>query len=225
MIELSKLPFEENALEPFISKETIEYHYHKHHAGYVNKLNELIKGTEFDKMSLSSIIRSSEGAIFNNAAQIFNHTFYWKSISALKSSPGEELLTKINNDFGSLDALKKEFLDAGVSLFGSGWVWLVREPNGQLMIKKTQNANTPLSSNVVPLFVCDVWEHAYYIDYRNVRLKYLEEFWEHINWDFATKAYEKTDNHVFIGTESCNDIHEPFCEILDELQNQDRVTT
>jgi len=225
MIELPKLPFEENALVPFLSAETMQYHYGKHHATYVNKLNELIKGTEFDKMSLSSIIRDSDGTIFNNAAQVFNHTFYWNSLSSSKSAPSGKFLLKINNDFGSLEALREEFIKAGTTLFGSGWVWLVREPKGQLMLKQTENANTPLASHLIPLFVCDVWEHAYYIDYRNLRLKYLEEFWNHINWDFATKAFEKTDNHIFIGIEPCNDIHDSFCQILDDIQNQDRVTS
>ncbi|EDZ62570.1 superoxide dismutase, Fe [Sulfurimonas gotlandica GD1] len=225
MIDLQKLPFADNALEPFISEETIRYHYYKHHTAYANKLNELIQGTEFDKMSLSSIIRDSDGAIFNNSAQVFNHTFYWNSLTHLKLNPSGKLLTKINNDFGSLEALKEEFIKAGTTLFGSGWVWLVREPKGQLILRKTENAHTPLSSGLVPLFVCDVWEHAYYIDYRNLRPKYLEEFWNHINWDFAGEAYEKTDNDVFIGTEVCNDIHDPFCQILDDLQNGDRVTS
>lgn len=225
MIELPKLPFAENALEPFISAETIQYHYGKHHTGYVNKLNELIKGMEFDRMSLSSIIRDSEGAVFNNAAQIFNHTFYWESLTGSKSAPSGKLLVKINNDFGSVDALKEEFIKAGSTLFGSGWVWLVREPKGQLMVKQTENAHTPLTSHLIPLFVCDVWEHAYYIDYRNLRPKYLEEFWNHINWDFAAKAFDKTDNDIFIGIEACNDIHDPFCQILDEIQAGDRVTS
>lgn len=225
MIDLPKFPFAENALEPFISTETIQYHYGKHHKGYVNKLNELIKGTEFDKMSLSAIIRGSDGAIFNNAAQVFNHTFYWKCLSGSKSAPTGKLLEKINNDFGSVDALKEEFVQKGTTLFGSGWVWLVREHKGQLMVEQTSNAHTPLSSNLIPLFVCDVWEHAYYIDYRNARPAYLESFWEHINWEFASQTYEKTDNDVFIGIEPCNDIHDPFCELMDELQAQDRITS
>jgi len=214
MVKLSKLPFKEDDLEPFISKETIEYHYKKHHATYVNKLNELIEGTRYSELSLSSIIRDSKGAIFNNAAQVFNHSFYWNSLSIKSQVPNEKLLSKINNDFGSLELLKEEFIKAGTTLFGSGWVWLVREPNGKLMIKQTENAQTPLSSNLVPLFVCDVWEHAYYIDYRNLRPKYLEEFWEHINWDFVSDTYDKTDNEVFVGTKVCNDIHDPFCDIL-----------
>ncbi len=205
MIELKKLPFGESALEPFISAETIGYHYGKHHTAYVNKLNELIKETEFDKMSLSAIIRDSDGAVFNNAAQVFNHTFYWDSLSSTKSAPSGKLLLKIDDDFGSVDALKKEFIEAGVTLFGSGWVWLVREPKGGLKVLKTENARTPLSSHYVPLFVCDVWNH--------------------INWEFALRAYDKTDNAVFIGTEPCNDIHDPFCKILDELQSLDRVTS
>jgi len=214
MVKLSELPFKEDDLEPFISKETIEYHYKKHHATYVNKLNELIEGTRYSELSLSSIIRDSKGAIFNNAAQVFNHSFYWNSLSIKSQVPNEKLLSKINNDFGSLELLKEEFIKAGTTLFGSGWVWLVREPNGKLMIKQTENAQTPLSSNLVPLFVCDVWEHAYYIDYRNLRPKYLEEFWEHINWDFVSDTYDKTDNEVFVGTKVCNDIHDPFCDIL-----------
>ncbi len=223
MIELHKLPFEENALEPFLSAETLQYHYGKHHTAYVNKLNELIKGTEFDKMSLSSIIRDSDGAVFNNAAQVFNHTFYWNSLSGSKSAPSGKLLLKINSDFGSVEKLKEEFIKAGTTLFGSGWVWLVREPKGKLSLKQTNNAQTPLSSNLIPLFVCDVWEHAYYIDYRNLRPKYLEEFWNHINWDYVKEVSEKSDNEIFIGTEPCNDIHDPFCEIMDEIQNQNRV--
>jgi len=214
MVKLSELPFKEDDLEPFISKETIEYHYKKHHATYVNKLNELIESTRYSELSLSSIIRDSKGAIFNNAAQVFNHSFYWNSLSIKSQVPNEKLLSKINNDFGSLELLKEEFIKAGTTLFGSGWVWLVREPNGKLMIKQTENAQTPLSSNLVPLFVCDVWEHAYYIDYRNLRPKYLEEFWEHINWDFVSDTYDKTDNEVFVGTKVCNDIHDPFCDIL-----------
>lgn len=225
MIDLPKLPFADNALEPFISEETIQYHYYKHHAGYVNKLNELIKGTEYEKVSLSFIIRDSQGAIFNNAAQVFNHTFYWKSLTASKSIPHGKLLDKINNDFGSLEALKEEFIKAGSTLFGSGWVWLVREPKGKLMVVKTENAHNPLTSHQIPLLTCDVWEHAYYIDYRNLRPKYLEEFWNHINWDFATKTFDKTDNDTFIGIEPCNDIHDPFCQVLDDLQYQDRVTS
>lgn len=225
MIELKKLPFAEDALEPFISKETIEFHYHKHHASYVKNLNDLIKGTKYDELALSSIIRDSEGAMFNNAAQTFNHDFYWKSLCAKSTPPEGKLLAKIKEDFGSLDALKEEFLKKGATLFGSGWVWLVREPKGQLMLKQTSNADTPLSYGAVPLFVCDVWEHAYYIDFRNARPNYLAEFWGHINWEFAQKTYEATDNDVFIAIEPCNDIHDPFCQILDEMQNNDRVTS
>ncbi len=225
MITLPKLPFAENAMEPFISAETIQYHYGKHHTGYVNKLNDLIKGTEYEEMSLSAIIRRADGPIFNNAAQIFNHTFYWKCLSSSSTAAEGTLLEKINNDFGSLEALKEEFIKMGASLFGSGWVWLVREPKGKLMIKQTSNAHTPLSSNLIPIFVCDVWEHAYYIDYRNARPDYLKEFWKHINWKSASKIYEETDTDVFIGIEPCNDIHDPFCQLMDELQDEDRVTT
>ncbi len=214
MIKLSQLPFEDDELEPFISEETIQYHYYKHHASYLNKLNELIEGTKYGVLSLSSIIRDSDGPIFNNAAQVFNHTFYWNSLSKKRTTISDKLLAKIRDDFNSLELLREEFIKAGSTLFGSGWVWLVREPSGKLMIKQTQNADTPLGSNLVPLLVCDVWEHAYYIDYRNQRPKYLEEFWEHINWDFVSDTYEKTDNEVFIGTKVCDDIHNPFCDIL-----------
>jgi len=218
MIYLPKLPFAEDALEPFISKETIQYHYGKHHTTYVNKLNELIKGKDLDEMSLSEIIRSSdEGPVFNNAAQVFNHTFYWNSLSPSKLAPRGKLLEKINMDFDSLDKLKEEFIQAGVTLFGSGWVWLVRGSNGQLTLEKTSNAQTPMSSNMIPLFVCDVWEHAYYIDYRNLRPKYLAEFWDHINWDTACELFEKTDNESYVGLKSCKDIHDPFCQLLDEI--------
>jgi Fe-Mn family superoxide dismutase len=213
MINLPKLPFDDDELEPFISEETIEYHYYKHHATYLNKLNELIRGTKYDELPLSSIIRDSDGAIFNNAAQVFNHSFYWSSLSKKRMEPSDALLNKIRNDFGSLESLKEEFIKEGSSLFGSGWVWLVRNSNGKLSLKQTQNAETPLSSNLIPLFVCDVWEHAYYIDYRNARPKYLEEFWSHINWDFVSEAYAKTDNDVFIGDKTC-DIHDPFCDTL-----------
>jgi Fe-Mn family superoxide dismutase len=215
MIILTKLPFAENALEPFISAETLQYHYRKHHTAYVNKLNELIKGTEFENMSLSAIIKSSEGAIFNNAAQVFNHSFYWQSLSASTSLPGSELLEKINNDFGSIDGLKEEFIKAGTTLFGSGWVWLAKDSNGKLILEQTSNANIPLNSNLLPLWVCDVWEHAYYIDYRNARQKYLEGFWEHINWDFAKKRFEK----------SGNDKNDPFSQLIDALQDPDRLTS
>lgn len=225
MIAMPKLPFAENALEPFLSAETIQYHYGKHHTGYVNKLNDLIKDTEFEEMSLSAIIRGADGPIFNNAAQIFNHTFYWNCLSPSSSAPEGKLLEKIDNDFGSLEALKEEFIKMGTGLFGSGWVWLVREPKGKLMIKQTSNAHTPLSSNLIPIFVCDVWEHAYYIDYRNVRPDYLKEFWKHINWEVATKIYADSDTDLFIGIEPCNDIHDPFCQLLDEIQESDRVTS
>jgi len=209
VITLTKLPFGEHALEPFISAETLQYHYGKHHTAYVNKLNELIKETEFDTMSLCSIIRSSQGTMFNNAAQVFNHSFYWQSLSASKLIPSGKLLEKITHDFGSLNALKEEFIKAGTTLFGSGWVWLVREPNGQLTLKQTSNADIPMSSDLLPLWVCDVWEHAYYIDYKNARANYLEGFWNHINWDFAREVYEKNQDNS----------HDPFCQLIDELQN------
>lgn len=186
--ELPKLPYEKNALEPHISQETLEYHYGKHHQAYVNKLNELLPGSGFEKASLEDIILKSEGAIFNNAAQVWNHTFYWHCMSPNGGGmPSEELLNEINSAFGSFDAFKEQFTTAALTQFGSGWAWLVRNKHGKLEIVKTANAGNPMTANQLPLLTCDVWEHAYYIDTRNDRPKYVGNFWNLVNWSFVEK--------------------------------------
>lgn len=191
--ELPKLPYELNALEPYISAETLEYHYGKHHLTYVNNLNGLIVGTEFANMSLEDIIKKSSAGIFNNAAQVWNHTFYWHCFNPIKTAPSVELLESINKAFGSLEEFMKKFTAAALANFGSGWTWLVKNRStGELSILSTSNAQTPVSGDeFIPLFTCDVWEHAYYIDYRNARAKYVENFWNILNWEFASKNFNK----------------------------------
>ena len=185
-IELPPLPYEKNALEPNISAETLEFHHDKHHAAYVTNLNKLIAGTEFEGMALEEIVRKSSGGIFNNAAQTWNHTFYWNSMKPNGGGePTGKLADAINKAFGSVDKFKEEFAKMGASNFGSGWTWLVQRPDGSLGIVNTSNAGTPITGSDKPLFTCDVWEHAYYIDYRNARPKYLENFWNVVNWEFA----------------------------------------
>ncbi len=180
---LEALPFAMNALEPHISEKTLEFHYGKHHQTYVNTLNTLIEGTPFENKSLEEIIKTSDGAIFNNAAQVFNHTFYWNCLTNNhKPTPEGKLKEAINKTFGSFDAFKEEFTKKSVGLFGSGWCWLVKDNNGNLSIIQKQNAGTPLTDGLTPLLVCDVWEHAYYLDKQNARPKYLESFWELVDW-------------------------------------------
>ena len=184
--KLPDLPFAKDALEPHISAETLEYHHGKHHQAYVNKLNDLIKGTEFEDAPLENIIKKATGGLFNNAAQVFNHTFYW---NGLKGNGGDkpegELLNAIEKAFGSFDKFKEEFSTAAAGQFGSGWAWLVKGSDGSLAIETTGNADTPVREGKTPLLTCDVWEHAYYIDYRNARPKYVEAFWNIVNWDFV----------------------------------------
>ncbi|MCK5718114.1 MAG: superoxide dismutase [Fe] [Thiomargarita sp.] len=188
--ELPALPYEKNALEPHISQETLEFHYGKHHQTYVTNLNNLVAGTEFEGVSLEEVIQKSSGGIFNNAAQIWNHTFYWNSLSPHGGGmPQGELLTAIEKSFGSFDAFKEAFSKTAITTFGSGWGWLVKKTDGSLALVSTSNAQTPLKDGMVPLLVCDVWEHAYYIDYRNARPKYLEAFWNVVNWDFVAKNF------------------------------------
>ncbi len=187
MIELPKLPFEFDALEPQISKKTIEFHYTKHHQGYVNKLNGLIEGSDFEKMSLEEIVKKSEGGVFNNAAQIWNHTFYWEGLSPKpRTSPAGKTAQMIDKAFGSFENFKKEFETFSAGLFGSGWSWLVVE-NNELKIVGTPNAETPITKNQKPLFTCDVWEHAYYLDYQNRRPDYLSNFWKILDWDIVER--------------------------------------
>ncbi|HWK70519.1 superoxide dismutase [Fe] [Pollutimonas sp. M17] len=183
---LPPLPYALDALAPTISKETLEFHYGKHHQAYVTNLNNLIAGTEFESASLEDIIKKSSGGIFNNAAQVWNHTFYWSSMSPNGGGePTGALLTAINAKWGSVAAFKEAFNKSAAGNFGSGWTWLVKKPDGSLDIVNTSNAATPLTTSDVPLMTCDVWEHAYYIDYRNARPKYLESFWNLVNWEFA----------------------------------------
>ncbi|MFC6440711.1 superoxide dismutase [Fe] [Bowmanella sp. JS7-9] len=189
--ELPALPYEKNALEPHISAETLEYHYGKHHATYVTKLNGLIEGTEFAGKSLEDIVRTSQGGVFNNAAQIWNHTFYWHSLSPNGGGePTGALADAINAKWGSFAAFKDAFNDKAVNNFGSSWTWLVKTAAGSLDIVNTSNAGTPLTeAGVTPLMTVDLWEHAYYIDYRNVRPNYMQAFWALINWEFAAKNF------------------------------------
>jgi Fe-Mn family superoxide dismutase len=187
---LPELPYPMDALEPHISKETLEYHYGKHHRTYVEKLNGLIEGSEFADASLEDIIRGSSGGVFNNSAQVWNHTFYWHCLSPDGGGrPSGDLAKAIDEAFGSFEDFQKQFSDKAVTLFGSGWAWLVKKADGKLAIVQTGNAETPLTGPDTPLMTCDVWEHAYYIDYRNARPKYLEAFWKLVNWDFVASNF------------------------------------
>ena len=185
---LPPLPYAIDALAPHISKETLEFHYGKHHQTYVTNLNNLIKGTEFDAMSLEDIVRKSTGGMFNNAAQIWNHTFYWNSLSPKGGGqPAGALAAAINAKWGTFDAFKDAFTKSAVGNFGSSWTWLVKKSDGSLDIVNTSNAATPVTGTDKPLLTCDLWEHAYYIDYRNRRPDYMAAFWSLVNWDFAAK--------------------------------------
>lgn len=187
---LPALPYALDALVPHISKETLEFHYGKHHQTYVTNLNNLIKGTEFENLSLEEIVKKSSAGIFNNSAQVWNHTFYWNSLSPNGGgAPTGKLADAINNSFGSFDKFKEEFTKTAVGTFGSGWAWLVKKSDGSLALVSTSNAATPLTTSDVPLLTCDVWEHAYYVDYRNARPKYVEAFWNLVNWEFAAKNF------------------------------------
>jgi len=187
---LPPLPYEMNALQPHISKETLEYHYGKHHQAYVTNLNNLIKGTEFEHASLEEIIKKSSAGIFNNAAQVWNHTFYWNGLKPQGGgAPTGDLAQAIQAKWGSFDQFKEAFTKSCVGNFGSGWTWLVKKADGALDIINTSNAACPLTGTDRPLMTCDVWEHAYYIDYRNARQKYVDAFWNVVNWDFVAKNF------------------------------------
>jgi Fe-Mn family superoxide dismutase len=182
-IELPKLNYQLNALEPYISQKTLEFHYFKHHQTYVDKLNSLIENTEFEAKSLEQIIKNSKGAIFNNAAQVWNHTFYWNSFSMRRNTkPTQPLEELINQKFGGIDAFKQEFTNQALNLFGSGWVWLVQNEEERLEILSLPNAENPITQNKKPLLVCDVWEHAYYLDKQNRRADYVKDFWQIVDW-------------------------------------------
>jgi Fe-Mn family superoxide dismutase len=182
--ELPDLPFDRRALEPVISAETIDYHYGKHHRAYVDNVNQLTAGTEWASRSLEDLIRKADGGIFNNAAQVWNHTFYWSGLSPRGGGcPQGTLADRLGAAFGGFEEFKAAFTRTAVAHFGSGWAWLVRGTSGDLSVTSTANAGCPLAEGAVPLLTCDVWEHAYYIDYRNARPAYVEKFWELVDWD------------------------------------------
>ncbi|MCG8410840.1 MAG: superoxide dismutase [Bacteroidales bacterium] len=188
--ELPDLPYAYDALEPIISQRTLEFHHDKHHAAYVNNLNNLVKNTEFENLSLEDIIMKSDGGVFNNAAQVWNHTFYFEQFSDKRDSkPSGELLNAIGSSFGSFEAFKDKFSTLAKTLFGSGWTWLIKKSNGSLDIIQTPNAQTPLTEGLSPILTCDVWEHAYYLDYQNKRPDYISDFWTIINWDIIASRY------------------------------------
>ena len=189
-IELPALPYARDALAPRISEETIDYHYGKHHQAYVTNLNKMIEGTAHADQSLEEIIRSSEGGVFNNAAQIWNHTFYWNSLTPNSSAPTGDLASAIDAAFGSFEEFQAKFTASAAGNFGSGWTWLVKNASGALEIVNTGNAGTPITeAGITPLLTVDVWEHAYYVDYRNARPEYLKNFWELANWEFAAANF------------------------------------
>ena len=189
--KLPELPYAKDALAPGISAETIEYHYGKHHNAYVDNLNKLILGTEFEKMSLEAIVKKASGAIFNNAAQDWNHSFYWNCLSPKAGGePAILLANAINKNFGSFSQFKEKFTNTAVTTFGSGWAWLVKNSDGTLSIESSSNAGNPLKDGKKALLTCDVWEHAYYIDYRNARAKYVEAFWNLVNWKFVEQNFK-----------------------------------
>jgi superoxide dismutase, Fe-Mn family len=189
--ELPALPYAQDALAPHISAETLEYHYGKHHKTYVDKLNGLIPGTEYEGKSLEEIIKTSSGGVFNNAAQVWNHTFYWNCLSPNGGGAATGAVAEaINKAFGSFDKFKEEFTNSAINNFGSAWTWLVKKADGSVAIVNTSNAQTPLTdSSVKAILTVDVWEHAYYIDYRNSRPNYLNAFWSLVNWEFVNAKY------------------------------------
>lgn len=187
---LPELPYAADALAPAITRETVEYHYGKHERAYIDNLNRLIKDTDYENMELEDIIRKSDGPLFNNAAQAWNHIFYFFSFSPDGAKePVGRLRQAIDNQFGSFDEFKRQFEEAGVGLFGSGWVWLAEDKEGQLRIVKTPNAGNPLTDGLIPLLTFDVWEHAYYIDYRNRRADALKAWWTIVDWDVVSSRY------------------------------------
>ncbi len=188
--ELPKLPYEKNALEPYISEKTLEFHYGKHHKTYVEKVNKMVEGTEFANATLEDIIKKADGGIFNNGAQVWNHTFYFEALSpSPQKAPKGELAQAIDDIYGSLEQFKEDFANAGASLFGSGWVWLVKNGDGKLEILQGQNAENPLRDGYKPLLTMDVWEHAYYLDTQNARPKYIENFFNVLDWAVIEKRF------------------------------------
>ena len=221
---LMNLPFDENALEPTISTETLQYHHGKHHAGYINNLNKLIEDTKYAELDLAQIIVSAEGGIFNNAAQVYNHNFYFKGMTNEATEPSKQLVDLMDRDFGSVEAFKEIFLETAAGLFGAGWVWLSIDGSGSLVLESFSNAGNPLLSANTPLLTCDVWEHAYYIDYRNARPAYLEKWWELINWDFVSQNLEffSESRHGFI--DPCNE-NSDLCDYIDSIERVEHSNT
>jgi Fe-Mn family superoxide dismutase len=188
--QLPELDYALDALAPHISKETLEFHHGKHHQTYITNLNNLIPGTEFENMSLEDIILNASGGIFNNAAQVWNHSFYWKCLSPNGGGePTGALAEAINAKFGSFEAFKEQFSQTAITTFGSGWGWLVKDANGNLELMSSSNAGTPMTEGKTALLTCDVWEHAYYVDYRNARPGYVAAFWNLVNWDFVSANF------------------------------------
>lgn len=221
--ELMSLPYSETALEPHISSETVSYHYGKHHAGYVKKLNGLVENSDFEEKPLEYIIKNAEGGVFNNAAQVYNHDFYWNCLSPDSSTPSVELSDMLERDFESLDNFKTQFLDAAATLFGSGWVWLVMSKEGKLLIRQYSNAQNPLQNEEIPLLTCDVWEHAYYLDYQNLRPDYLQGWWQLINWNFVSENLANIEIDPITGyAQPCNDNTE-VCDYVDTMQEEEKT--
>jgi len=188
-IVLPKLPYDLDALEPHMSKQTLDFHYGKHHKTYVDKANKLLEDSELKDAPLEEIVMRASGTLFNNAAQVWNHNFFWNCLAPAPAKPDKAVQAALSKAFGSFDAFMDQFSENAVSLFGSGWTWLVRDSDGSLEIVKTSNAASPLTDHRQPLLVCDVWEHAYYIDHRNDRLRYLQNYWQLVNWDFVAANF------------------------------------
>ena len=194
-LQLPKLPFAMDALEPFLSEQALEYHYRNHHQAYVDKVNALIVGTKYEAMDLEKMIRTAKGHLYESAAQAWNHAFFWNCLTPVADLEelSQPLLRTIRQDFGSLEQLKIYFYQAAMDLFGSGWTWLVRDSEGNLKVINTHNAYTPIKEGYVPLLVCDVWEHAYYVDYKMERNRYLDSFWNVVNWKFVSDCFSETN--------------------------------
>jgi superoxide dismutase, Fe-Mn family len=221
--KLIELPYAKDALEPVISKETIEYHYGKHHQKYVDTLNSLIKDTQLQDKKLIDIIKTADGPTFNNAAQVFNHNFYWLGLSPNKTSPSLELQDMLERDFGTVEDFREEFIENATKNFGSGWTWLVLKA-GKLEVMNTGNADNPIAHDIVPLFTCDIWEHAYYIDYRNARPEYLTKWWGLINWHFVSNNLAEAMNNKESYIELCNYDSE-ICDYIEKFYNGEQVAT
>ena len=220
-IRFEDLPYDMDVLSPVITKEIIEYHYLKHHKAYVDNTNRLISGTDFEDMTLNDIILNSDGALFNNAAQAFNHEFYWLCMTPNPKAINKKLKELIERDFGSFEDFKGEFIQKATTLFGSGWCWLELDVDEKLIITQRSNANTPIVHHHKPLLTCDVWEHAYYLEYKNERKRYVESWFEIVDWDFV--ASNIVDYYHDL-TEACKE-NSPLCDYIDELQNQNEVNS